>query len=795
MRTISGLSLGLLAVIFAGSVSIGNGQSRISYNNQQVFLNGSNVAWVNFAQDLGGITAFDTVGFRTVFDSIHVHGGNSLRLWLHTTGQYTPQFNAGGKVIGPGTNAIANLHKILDMAWARKIGLQLCLWSFDMMTKTLPAEVTNRSELMLTDTVYTMAYVRNSLIPMVAAVKGHPAIISWEVFNEAEGMSNEFGWSTTYHVPMSGIQMFVNLVAGAIHRTDSTAKVTTGAWAMTVQSDVTLIAKSVDLQTRLNAMTEAEKKDIEDRFAARHGFHISAAEIISKFAATTNLNYYRDDRLVAAGGDPDGTLDLYTDHYYDWEGTALSPFHHPYSVWNLTKPLVIAEFYPLNTLTIPYTNLYDLLHTNGYAGGLSWAWNSGGSSVSQDSIDRNTMAVTQKLFSEFPDEIELSPVSGKIYSYVVVPTSIDSGEVSVLDWKTTLGSTATVNGASVPIRGTMVVTPSTTTPYTLRASGTSHDSSTVVVTVYQTGKIISFSASPTTIVAGDAAILRWSAAHGSSVFLNSAIVNRVDSLVVHPDSTTTYRLTSSGAIADTAYATINVVPVDQIDRALGRTIIASSTSTTPGFNNKQSLVDGDTTTQWASASSDNQWIQCNLGQNYFVKKVVIKWGNNYATSFGIWGGPNSSNFTLAKTITDGTGGTSVIDSINQDATVVMVALTARSSPASGYAIRELEIFGIQRPLGVQPPTTGIPAQFVLAQNYPNPFNPSTTIQFGVPRQSHVTLTVYNLLGQEVAVLVNSDMTAGYHNVQFSGTRLSSGVYFYRIQAGSFVQTKKLVLLR
>lgn len=92
-------------------------------------------------------------------------------------------------------------------------------------------------------------------------------------------------------------------------------------------------------------------------------------------------------------------------------------------------------------------------------------------------------------------------------------------------------------------------------------------------------------------------------------------------------------------------------------------------------------------------------------------------------------------------------------------------------------------------------TRAVPDLFVLQQNYPNPFNPSTRIQFAVPRQSHVSLTVFNTLGQQVATLVNGEIEAGHHEVKFDATGLASGVYFYKLQAGSFVDAKKLLLVR
>jgi hypothetical protein len=91
----------------------------------------------------------------------------------------------------------------------------------------------------------------------------------------------------------------------------------------------------------------------------------------------------------------------------------------------------------------------------------------------------------------------------------------------------------------------------------------------------------------------------------------------------------------------------------------------------------------------------------------------------------------------------------------------------------------------------------VPTEFVLYQNYPNPFNPSTSIQYAISSMQYVTLKVYDLLGREVATLVNEEKLAGVYNVQFTinNVQLSSGIYFYKLQAGSFVETKKMILLK
>jgi hypothetical protein len=88
-----------------------------------------------------------------------------------------------------------------------------------------------------------------------------------------------------------------------------------------------------------------------------------------------------------------------------------------------------------------------------------------------------------------------------------------------------------------------------------------------------------------------------------------------------------------------------------------------------------------------------------------------------------------------------------------------------------------------------------PHQYRLLQNFPNPFNPSTTITFGVPRSSHVILKLYNFLGQEIQTLVNEQLHPGQFEVQWHADGMASGVYFYRIQAGDFSESRKLLLAK
>jgi hypothetical protein len=99
------------------------------------------------------------------------------------------------------------------------------------------------------------------------------------------------------------------------------------------------------------------------------------------------------------------------------------------------------------------------------------------------------------------------------------------------------------------------------------------------------------------------------------------------------------------------------------------------------------------------------------------------------------------------------------------------------------------------PIGIQPISSNVPSEFSLQQNYPNPFNPTTNIKFNIPKRDNVTLKVYDLLGKEVATLVNEKLQAGTYEVKFDGSNLPSGIYFYKLESESFRETKRMILIK
>ncbi len=713
----------VIAIILGiGQIALAQ-RERIKYNDQDLFLSGANVAWLSFANDIGsGVTDFN--GFANMFLEVHDHGGNAMRLWLHTNGVSSPAFEASGRVSGPGKETIADLKQILDLAWEREIGLKLCLWSFDMLRSSNNAAVLSRNTLMLTDTAYTRAYLNNSLIPMVDSLKGHPAIIAWEIFNEPEGMSNEFGWSDVRHVPMADIQRFINLCAGAIHRTDSTAQVTSGAWSFISLTDVPTGALA-QAGAELAQLSVAEKRQMETRFAQKYAISLTADEIMSHFqrAGQANFNYYSDSRLIAAGGDPDGTLDFYSVHYYDWAGTALSPFHHPKDRWELGKPLVVAEFAMRNTLGVLKQDLFETLYQNRYAGALAWSWSDGNFSSHEDML-----AAMQLMWDLHRQDVDVNGIGG------------DWPVVSITNPKS---DTEFPNGAAVTIEAIAsdpdgaVVLVEFFASDTLRIGAIGAEPYAMIWTDISPG-IYTLTAVATDdrghkrtsnrvpIKVGSPPVVRLEAERASRsgtpmVFSDPTASNRA-CLRMQQTGTITWQLPAVPAAGSYEIVFGYRLPYD-----------------TP--KHQYLNVNGTRAAEIIFDGGLNVWLEKKLNVNLLQ-------GNNVIQMELSWGWMD-------------------IDYLGVPSTIVTL---------------------------VDAPTE-LPASFSLQQNYPNPFNPLTTIKYSLAKSEHVQLAVYDNLGRRVHMLVDGKQSAGLHEVSFDGRNLASGVYFYRLNAGSFVAEKRMLLLK
>jgi hypothetical protein len=112
-----------------------------------------------------------------------------------------------------------------------------------------------------------------------------------------------------------------------------------------------------------------------------------------------------------------------------------------------------------------------------------------------------------------------------------------------------------------------------------------------------------------------------------------------------------------------------------------------------------------------------------------------------------------------------------------------------------YRLKQIDFDGQFEYSNIIEVDAGAPKQFALEQNYPNPFNPSTTIRYQLPVASEVKLEVYDVLGKKIATLVNERQSAGSYQVVWNASGLSSGTYFYRLQAGTFVETKKMIMVK
>lgn len=206
---------------------------------------------------------------------------------------------------------------------------------------------------------------------------------------------------------------------------------------------------------------------------------------------------------------------------------------------------------------------------------------------------------------------------------------------------------------------------------------------------------------------------------------------------------------------------------------------------------------GDHIAMWDGSN----WNGLGEGLNGYVYALSKTDGNVFAggpfTSAGlvaaneiaVWNIPSKTWSALGSGITGSFGNVLAISNSGQDIYVGGSFALAGGKPSYSFARYSPMLTGVE----IKPQER--PGTFVLSQNYPNPFNPSTIISYQLPAYSFVTLKIYDIIGREVATLVNEKEEAGGHKVIFDGSRFASGVYFCRLQTGAFIAIKKLVLIK
>jgi hypothetical protein len=592
-------------------------------------------------------------------------------------------------------------------------------------------------------------------------------------------------------------------MTGAIHRTDPGVLVTSGAVTFQTLTDVNPSAKvSTSGLYKLSTLPLNAQKRIADEFNVLHRTNLSLSqmdEYLTKISAISNSNFYSDDRLIAAGHDSTGTLDFYCVHYYAQNGIGFSPFVHPASYWGLTKPIVAAEFHMQTTDGVPGLSLYPTLYQTGYAGAMMWSWTDFGNPITNSAAD--TWTSLKYMFRYYRNDLIINPKTGSIYVFESGETTIEKTNSTYLRWDIEPGSTVTLNGNPIiKTKDSLKVTPLINTTYTLIATGQVTDTEKVTITVLPSGKILTFKALPAQIGTGENTWLIWHVVKGSNVTLNGEVVPVKDTLVVYPtDTQNTYSLIAQGDVRDSSAVIITILPPDQVDRALGADVIASSNdSVAYSFSKPENIVDGNGFTRWqAAATPTGQTVRLDLGRSFTINKIVIRWGNKaYASQYSIQASEYLVHWSVVKSVIGGTGGISYEETLtNLTGTGRYLYFLLQAKGNGAYSIGEIYVYGVPRGTDVAMLNSEIPKTYSLSQNYPNPFNPVSKIRYDLPQESNVSLKIYDVLGREVKVLVDAKQTVGSYEVEFNAAKYSSGLYFYRITAGNFVQTKKMMLLK
>ncbi len=312
----------------------------LMYNGKKIFFSGTNLAWSDYNSDVGD-SPLNENAWRKAVEGTRAAGGNAIRWWLFNNMSQSPEIDQSTHLVsGLKANTIANMKKALDIAEEYGVMVSMCLFSHNLMEPNQwglydeKLDITANTQLF--EDAGTKAFIDNALVPVVKAIGNHNALMTWEVFNEPEGMTS-VGW-TTKKLDKVVLQKFTNKIAAAIHTVSPELLVSTG---------------SVNIQYQ---------------------------------------SWWNDSELIAAGGEANGTLDFFQTHYYPYyQNDAVSPFVNAAAQMATTykydnKPMIIGEFPASGWKGGTYTasmaaktqisteECYRKAFDGGYAGALAWQY-------------------------------------------------------------------------------------------------------------------------------------------------------------------------------------------------------------------------------------------------------------------------------------------------------------------------------------------------------------------------------------------------------------------------------------
>ncbi|MDR1830302.1 MAG: cellulase family glycosylhydrolase [Candidatus Fibromonas sp.] len=329
----------LMQAIYAAPDLVVDG-TQFKYKGEKIFFSGMNLAWIDYNSDVGA-GALDENKWRKAVQDIRAAGGNTIRWWLFNNMSQSPVIDQSThRVTGLPANTITNMKKALDIAEEYGVMVSMCLFSHNLMESNQWGLYNDKIDItankaLFSDDAAAEAFINKALIPVVEAIGNHPALMTWELFNEPEGMIANHGW-TDQRISIESIVDFSEKMADAIHENSTGTLVSTG------------------------------------------------------IHCASDLQYWKDKNW----------LDFLQLHFYpEHQNSAQNPFDHPFSFWELDKPLVIGEFsaagwnkerfsaYKVESKTPE--ELYLYAYDNGYAGALSWDYNGFNDEVAGNAVTHN----------------------------------------------------------------------------------------------------------------------------------------------------------------------------------------------------------------------------------------------------------------------------------------------------------------------------------------------------------------------------------------------------------------------